>query len=452
MSIRDFISSILDHKRIFAFLIALSVVLCSIGLKLTESHTAEIIIKYICDSAEEGLTENGQKINPYEINSSLVVKNAVSALGLKNTNIEGICRNITVTPIIPTSEQEKYASWIEKFSDYEKNEDEKKSTVYYSVKYTSPVGKDYAKRMLSAVISQYRLFYVGKYTYSNDITQLSGETAMQYDYYDTVDMLRKKIKSNIDYLSSISSADNDYRSPHTGYSLLDLAAEYKSLSEQDLSVAERMIVENGITKNAWYLRNSLQNKATESQYDIELNNKKAETQRNLMSVYSEKNEQYLWDKNNRNEDENSESSQVRENVERDKVYAQTKSVYDNLVLDYVKYRTDSLNADIDKQRYENDINSFPDGFSNKELQDELEKRLADTCEKYNNLYALTKSTIEDYNTYKSAKSIECISGVVSHKSTSTVFYYAVSIILALMLGVVLSVLLMYLRKKDIDDE
>ena len=108
---------ILDHKRIFVFLIALSVVLCSIGLKMTESHTAEIIIKYICDSAEEGLTENGQKINPYEINSSLVVKNAVSALGLKNTNIEGICRNITVTPIIPISEQEKYASWIEKFSD-----------------------------------------------------------------------------------------------------------------------------------------------------------------------------------------------------------------------------------------------------------------------------------------------------------------------------------------------
>ena len=118
MSIRYFISSILDHRRIFVFLIALSVVLCSIGLKMTESYTAEIIIKYVCDSSEEGLTENGQKINPYEINSSLVVKNAVSALGLKNTNIEGICRNITVTPIIPTSEQEKYASWVEKFSDY----------------------------------------------------------------------------------------------------------------------------------------------------------------------------------------------------------------------------------------------------------------------------------------------------------------------------------------------
>lgn len=451
MSIRDFIISLLDCRRIFAFLVALSIVLCSMGLKLTESHTAEIIIKYICDSAEEGLTENGQKINPYEINSSLVVKNAVSALGLKNKNIEGICRNITITPIIPTSEQEKYSSWIDKFSDYEKDEEAKKHTVYYSVKYTTAAGKDYAKRMLSAVISQYRLYYVEKYTYSNDITKLSGETAMQYDYYDTVDMLREKIKSNTEYLARISSADNDYRSPHTGYSLLDLAAEYKSLSEQDLSVAERMIVENGITKNAWYLRNSLQNKATEAQYDVELNNKKAETQRNLMTVYSKKNKQYLWDKNNRNDDEG-ESSQVRENVERDEVYVQAKSVYDNLVLDYVKYRTEALKAELDRQRYESDISSFSDDFSDAELQNELERILEDTCRKYNDLYELTKSTIDDYNTYKSAKSIECISGVVAHKSTSTVFYYGVSVILALMIGVVLSVLLVFIKKRETDDE
>lgn len=452
MSISDFIKSISDNKRIFAFLAALSVVLCSIGLKLTESNTAEIIIKYICDSAEEGLTENGQSINPYEINSSLVVKNAVSELGLKTSNIEGICRNITVTPIIPTSEQEKYASWIDKFSDYEDNEDEKKHTVYYSVKYTTSTGKDYAKRILSAVISQYRLYYVEKYTYSNDITKLSGEAAMQYDYYDTVDMLREKINSNVEYLSKVSSADNDYRSPHTGYSLLDLAAEYKSLSEQDLSVAERMIIENGITKNAWYLRNSLQNKATEAQYEIELNNKKAETQKGLMTVYSEKNKQYLWDNNTNNSEDNSESSQVRENVERDEYYVQTKSVYDSLVLDYVKYRTDALNTDIDKQRYQSDISCFPDGFSNTQLQNELDSRLKNTCDKFNDLYSLTKSTIDDYNTYKSAKSIKCISGVVAHKSTSTVFYYTLSFVIALMLGVVLSVLLGFLSKKYTYDE
>ena len=93
--------------------------------------------------------------------------------------------------------------------------------MYYSVKYTTSKGNDYAKRMLSAVFSQYRLYYVERYTYSYDITNLSGDVAMQHDYYDTVDVLRKKINSNIEYLARVYEAEKNYRSPQTGYSLLD---------------------------------------------------------------------------------------------------------------------------------------------------------------------------------------------------------------------------------------
>lgn len=448
MLLRDFFNGLYEHKKIFVILLAISIVLCSAKLKLDESYTSEVLIKYIGAKAEDGLAENGDKINPYEIKSSIVIKNALAELGLKTANIDEISRNITVTPIIPTAEQEKYASWIEKFSDYEKNEDEKKSTVYYSVKFTTPNGNDYAKRMLSAIVSQYRRYYVDKYTYSYDITNLSGEAAMQYDYYDTVDMLQNKIQSNIEYLARVSEAEKDYRSPRTGYSLLDLIAEYKSLTEQDLSVAERMVIENGITKNAWYLRNTLSNKMTDAAYVIDLNNKKAETQKGLMTIYSDKNKQYLWDRDGRNKDDDSESSQVRENTERDENYVQNKSVYDQLVLDYVKYRTVALNTEIDRQRYESDANSFPDGFSNKELQNALETSLKTTCEKFNNLYSLTKTTIDDYNSYKSAQSIACISGVVAHKTASTVFYYAIGLTLALMSGFLICGVLVYIKKNE----
>lgn len=449
MLLRDFLNGLYEHKKIFVILLAVSVVLCAVKLKLDESYTSEILIKYIGAKAEDGLAENGEKINPYEIKSPIVIKNALSELGLKTANIDEISRNIIVTPIIPTAEQEKYASWIDKFADYENTEEEKKSTVYYSVKYTTSKGNDYAKRMLSAVISQYRLYYVENYTYNYDITNLSGEAAMQYDYYDTVDMLRKKIKSSTEYLVKISEAEKDYRSPQTGYSLLDLAAEYKSLAEQDLSVAERMVVEKGITKNAWYLRNALKNKVTDSAYDIDLNNKQAETQKNLMTVYSEKNKQYLWDNEKRNNNsDNSESSQVRSGVERDDVYSQNKSVYDQLVLDYVKYRTEALNTDIDRQHYEADADSFPDGFDDNALQNELETSLKNTYEKFNNLYALTKNTLDDYNAYKSAQSIACISGVVAHKTANTVFYYAVGFVLALMLGVLICGVLVYIKKNE----
>ena len=118
----------------------------------------------------------------------------------------------------------------------------------------------------------------------------------------------------------------------------------------------------------------------------------------------------------------------------------------------MKYRTDAINTEIDKQRYQNDISSFPDGFSDAALQNELETKLQAICESFSDLYERTKETIEDYNAYKSAKSIECTSGVVVQSETSTVFYYTVSLAIALMLGVVLSVLLGYIKKKKTDGD
>ena len=441
MTVQDLLHSFIRHKKIFSVLIALSLLLCFAALKLTESYTAEIIIKYIGSAASDGYTENGNVINPYEINSPIVVKNALDALGLKNVNEESVRRNIVIAPITPTAEQEKYSSWIEKFSDYANTEKEKESTVYYSVKYTSPAGKDYVKHMLSAVISQYRLFYIENYTYSYDITKLSGDAALQYDYYDTVDMLRSKISSNIEYLSSVSENSDDYRSHRTGYSPTDLAVEYKSLNEQQLSVAERMILQNGITKDAASLRSTLANKITDSTYEKELNDEKSATQKELMQVYSDKNRYYLW--NERNGDGNdSESNQVRQDVERDMRYDESKSVYDQMVLDYVTYGANSAHLAVDRDLYSEALTSFSDdGKSENNLHGEVETLLEDTCKSFNELYEITKDTIEDYNTYKSAGSIETISGVVSHKTASSVFYYLVSTVLAVMIGALLCILL-----------
>ena len=94
------------------------------------------------------------------------------------------------------------------------------------------------------------------------------------------------------------------------------------------------------------------------------------------------------------------------------------------------------------------LDSFPDGFSNKELQNALETSLKNTCEKFNELYSLTKDTIDDYNSYKSAQSIACISGVVAHKTASTVFYYAVGLVLALMFGFLICGVLVYIKKNE----
>lgn len=444
MSVHDFFDGIIKHKRIIAFLVAAAVVLCTFGLNVTESNTAKIVIKYLGNKATQGLTENGEEINPYEISSPTVIKNAALQLGFTNVNVEEIRRDITITPIIPTAEEEKYASWIKNFSNYDDNEDNKEHTVYYAVSFTSSHSKDYTMNMLSAIINQYRLYYVGKYTNNSDITELSGEAVQQYDYYETVDLLRKKINSNVKYLNNIVTGDFDYRSHKSGYSMQDLITEYRSLTERDLAICERMILESGAAKDAALLRDNISDKIIAAQKDSDLNAQNAQTNLGLMRVFAEKNQQYLWDEFENDEEQ---SSQVREEVERDEVYTQEKSTYDELMLDYVKYRTDSENLLIDKAYYENAKASFGADYSDDAMKQEIEKNLAQTCNKFNEIYNLTKATIEDYNEFKSSRSIENISGVIVQNTVNSVFYYGVSVILAFAFGIVLCVVVELFNKK-----
>ena len=78
----------------------------------------------------------------------------------------------------------------------------------------------------------------------------------------------------------------------------------------------------------------------------------------------------------------------------------------------------------------------------------MEKRLQSTCDSFNALYALTKKTLTDYNSYKAAQSITCISGVVAHKTANTIFLYAVSFVLAVMMGLFISGVLVYIRSRE----
>ena len=62
-----------------------------------------------------------------------------------------------------------------------------------------------------------------------DITLISEDAVMQYDYFETAELLEGKIRNNIGYLNNIISGDTDFRSAQTGYSMRDLANAYDSL-------------------------------------------------------------------------------------------------------------------------------------------------------------------------------------------------------------------------------
>ena len=113
MSISDFQDYLLKYKKPLAIFVAFSLLLCAFFINITQSRTAEIFIKYLGENAEMGLTPNNQELNPYEISDALIVKKALESIGEKSANYNSVRKNITITPIILSSEEAKYASYID---------------------------------------------------------------------------------------------------------------------------------------------------------------------------------------------------------------------------------------------------------------------------------------------------------------------------------------------------
>lgn len=441
MSVSEIQSYLLKYKKCLAILVSLSLLLCAIYINVSQSYTAEVYIKYLGDKAEQGLTENGKKLNPYEISDAFIVKKALDSIGVENTNYNAIRKNISVSPIILSSEEAKYASYIDNFSNYDNTEEKKTQPVYFSVKFTTKQGDDFARKFLNALIDEYRIYYVEKYAYSNDITLISEDAVMQYDYFETAELLESKIRNNTEYLNSIIEGDTDFRSAQTGYSMKDLANAYESLLKNDLASVSQIIIENGISRNSEVLKNTLQNQADAAVLDSDMNAEKADTQKQLMETYSKKNKDYVWNNSNVEGDE-----QIHSDIERDRSYNTDKSVYDQMVLDYVEYSIKSKDLLIDKDMYINSIGYF----SNESAQNpQVKQLLSEICGKYNTIQQLTETTIDDYNNYKSARYITTISGIAISKDMNGIIYYASTAVLSLGLGVIAIIFLELKRKKKI---
>ena len=432
MLISELGSCIFRYKKYLAAFLALALLLCCGYVNMRQSYTAEVYIKYLGEQAKDGLAADGCALNPYEITNGLVIKNTLVELGMEDVSQESIRKNITVTPIVTTAEEEKYASWIESFDNYdEDSEAGKEYPVHYSIKFRTELGSEFAARFLAELVEQYRGFYVENHAYSSDIIGLAGIATMEYDYFDTAEMIEKKISDNVRYLSNVADSDTDYRSPVNGYSVTDLMMEFKALYECELASISRDIIEKGLSKNPDVLVNSLKNRADLSLLQSNENSAKAESHKTLLKVYSEKNKEYTWGYGSAND----ESSQVREDIERDYMYKRDETTYDNMMLEYTSYAASSRDQLIDKAYYEECIKYF--NKKEPSTNPEVEAKLEAVCERYNDLHHLTEETLADYNFYKSARYITTLSGVSSHETMGEMIYYAATVILVLGLGVLI---------------
>ena len=161
-----------------------------------------------------------------------------------------------------------------------------------------------------------------------------------------------------------------------------------------------------------------------------------------MALYAEKNYDYIWEVIEGGED----NSQVRHDTERDYRYANVKTTYDQMMLDYVGYATTSRDRLIDKAYNENYLSQFTTVST---TNDTLDENMAEIYAVYQGLHELTVRTLEDYNTYQSAQHIMQVSGIQVEENLSDLLFYAVSGILSAGLGVVCVLFLELKRQKKI---
>ena len=286
MTVTDIQNALLKYKRPLALFVAIVVLLCHFYLGFAQTHTATVYIKYLGENAENGHAADGSVLKPYEITDSYVVGEALKQLGINDIKASSLAQKITVTPLLSTAEQEKYASWIDQFSTYEETEEDKLNPVYYCIQFESEDGVPFAQDFLGALVQQYRIHYAQKYVGQRMVVAETESAVLKADYFVAAQRLQERLETNMDYLKTIVNGDINYRSPSTGYSISDLMDAYAFLLETRLAPVNRYILDLGISKDADTLIASLHHSIDNAQLDSEKNAQKAETQEQLMALYA----------------------------------------------------------------------------------------------------------------------------------------------------------------------
>lgn len=422
----DILDMLWKQKKLIALFVAVAVLACYLCLFIGQGYTAAVYIKYLGDNAVEGVATNGADLNPYEIAEPYIVSRALAQLGMTDSNVNAIAQRLKVEPVLSAAEQEKYASWIDQFSDYEKNEDKKATPVYYKISFTAKEGTAFAREFLCALIQQYRDYYTERYDGFSKVAQISQALVMNSDYFYATEMLHKQINEVISYLNNIANGDLDYCSPKTGYALNDLIDAYGLLLETRVAPTMQYILDTGVSKDVSTLVASLRQRVNSTQQESSENADKADTQKQMMLLYAKKNKEYV----STVIDPEDYDSQVFGDVERDHAYIRYLTTYDKMMFDYVDYAVKSGDLLIDKAYINASLSKFGGTFSAAAPDAEI----GEIYEQYINLMGITEQTLEGYNAVKSGRALLQVSGIRVAETLPELLYYSVSVVLALCLS------------------
>lgn len=384
-----------------------------------QSYTASILIEYTGEKAEKGLNPDDTIIDITELYSATIIDNVIKTLDL-DCSVEEIRSSITVTPVIPVTETKRETAAIEINDEY--SFIPTKFLITYTAE--SDYSEEYAREVLDSILTQYYIFYSGKYVenvaYPNNAVNISLEN---YDYIECVELLRSNINSIATYCMARNAS---FYSAKSGYSFPDLQLELEYLRDNPLYDLNIYILVNKLTRD----RNLLLQKEANNvaQYEIKIANTKAyiEEQRGVITQFAEKTLDGQAGMGNL------EEAGIITDVEEDFRRGRFDTTYDILINNYAKLLLDVNYYESELAFAQNVISVFSDN-SNKvynekkvETSEDAEmiakEKLDVILKSFNNLYKNFVMTVKDYYNVRSADYLSFNSNIVTVANVNIKLY------------------------------
>ena len=427
---------------IVAVLSALSGILFFSYSSSRQTYQAQTMIEFTNEQAAEGLYPTGKAIDVQEIRSSAVISNALSAIG-QSQSVDSVRGRINISENVSAEDEAiQTAKWSsgESYDFF---------PTQYVITYTSSrreTATD-AQRILEAVIDSYIRLYSEKYVsiakVPNSVESLQN---LNYDYIEWAEVIDDYIRQNRDYLQSMKSVQNDFRSSATGYSFQDLYNEYNLIYTVYLPSLYSEIINHHVSTDPDMLVARFQNRIDQNDLTIRNDQEAIALVEQMIESYTKKNHDtmdYHWKDDASGAAESSDApgnnyvlGTVYDFEGRDN-YAPEETTYDSVIDRYVRLRSEISTCTLDNAYCNKILDAFRDTSytPRQEDIDEVSALIGQIEARLRVLDGILTTTAAEHSEVETIRNVRVCSTVHVSETTNIRLYTLLIVVVFFVFGV-----------------
>lgn len=432
-----------------AILALLAGVLFYTYLSSRQSYSAQTMIEFLNEEAEEGLYPTGDAIDINEITSSTVITTALQRLNRSDLT-DNVRSQTSITAVIPDDIQTiRQAAW-DMGKDYEY------FPTTYVVTVNSKESADYARQLLEAIIDSYIELYAEKYVSIIKVTNSAKSLQnLDYDYIEYADVLNSFVKDEMAYLSRAVYMWPNFRASTTGFGFQDLQNEFDLLQTVYMPELFKSILNEHITLDAETLISrfqyrihmdelKLENYKEHLQMIVEVIEAYAKKNRDNMDFHWSVSEDYNGSNNLDNYDGVAASRYVLGSVyDYGGSTHYQETTYDSVLGDYITVSSDiaALERDIEYCKYILSFFSAKQAESSTEQRSRAEHLLTTMEDRLRELDALLIKTAAEQSETETVKNVIVRSTVNVSQTMNMKKYTVIVVVVFFMIGCIGSIII-----------